>query len=110
MKTISIFQETMSPVKDIEGWRKKNPDSDFCLRHVDCLEVIKSYLNNRTSASQVTAWANMMEFEGVEYIQNDKSISNFVFAVATPEINGEVSENVTLTTYRKFKKLAQGQV
>lgn len=107
----SIFESDMKPLEAIKKWRVAYPALDFVLTTSDCREVIQGFLNNTLDETEMTTWANFMELaDWVIYeAHNASEIADFLFEISSPEINGSVSENVTLKTYGKFKKLAEGR-
>lgn len=101
----SIFENHKNPIDAIRKWKLAYPALDFLLTANDCREIIHSFLNNKVDAEQITAWANFMELtEWVDYeARNGTEIADFLFEISSPEINGEVSKNVTLKNTGNLK-------
>ena len=111
MMKLSIFEDNKAPIEALEKWKVAYPKIDFVLTANDCCEIAFSYLKNKINSEQVTDWANFMELtDWVDYeAKNRTEIANFLFEISSPEINGEVSENLTLKTYEKFRELAESK-
>ncbi len=105
----SIFENTSDPLGTIKIWKAQNCASEFLLTIRDCRELIKGFLSNKISASQMTAWAEFVELSDWVNYECDHSsvIADFLFEVSTPAINGDVSENLTLTKFEQFDELVK---